>query len=203
MVAADRDGLLPNDPILLQKVCHLDTIPDVKSFIDKGFLDNQISTRKQPKVNQPSTKNQPRLEESRVEEKREEKTEKKADYAATEKVILEWWNGLAEKYSLPKCISFTDKRKAALKERIQDPVFLRGWKEAMKKIPESEFLLGKNDRGWKADMEFFLRPDTVVKILEGKYSGTTTPKEPSFQEKKEQERKAAEDAHYNWAEWKY
>ena len=46
MVAADRDGLIPNDPNLLQKVCHLDTVPDVKSFIDKGFLDNQMSTER-------------------------------------------------------------------------------------------------------------------------------------------------------------
>ena len=30
-------------------------------------------------------------------------------------------------------------------------------------------MIGKNDRGWKADIEFFLRPDSIAKILEGKY----------------------------------
>jgi hypothetical protein len=34
---------------------------------------------------------------------------------------------------------------------------------------ESEFLNGKNDKAWKADFEWIMRPTNFVKILEGKY----------------------------------
>lgn len=35
----------------------------------------------------------------------------------------------------------------------------------------SDFLTGKNDRGWKADIDFILREDKFISILEGKYNG--------------------------------
>jgi hypothetical protein len=34
---------------------------------------------------------------------------------------------------------------------------------------ESEFLNGKNDKVWKADFEWIMRPTNFVKIMEGKY----------------------------------
>jgi hypothetical protein len=39
----------------------------------------------------------------------------------------------------------------------------------MKKILQSDFLCGKNDRGWRADFDFFIKPETHIKIMEGKY----------------------------------
>ena len=36
---------------------------------------------------------------------------------------------------------------------------------------ESDFLKGNNDRGWKANIDFIIRPDKFVAILEGKYGG--------------------------------
>ena len=33
----------------------------------------------------------------------------------------------------------------------------------------SPFCLGAGSRGWKADIDWFLRPDTVTRIMEGKY----------------------------------
>ena len=35
---------------------------------------------------------------------------------------------------------------------------------------ESQFLTGNNDRGWKANIDFILREDKFVSILEGKYN---------------------------------
>ena len=40
----------------------------------------------------------------------------------------------------------------------------------MKQIPDCPFLVGDNDKGWRADLDWFLRPDSVTKILEGKYT---------------------------------
>ena len=43
------------------------------------------------------------------------------------------------------------------------------WLEVVQRIAGSEFCSGKNDRGWKADFDFLLQPDTSFKVLEGKY----------------------------------
>lgn len=37
-------------------------------------------------------------------------------------------------------------------------------------IKKSDFLNGKNDRGWRADLDFILREDKFIAILEGKYN---------------------------------
>ena len=39
----------------------------------------------------------------------------------------------------------------------------------MDRAGPSEFLRGNNDRNWKINLDFFLRPDSVTKILEGNY----------------------------------
>lgn len=39
---------------------------------------------------------------------------------------------------------------------------------------ESEFLNGKNDKAWKADFEWIMRPTNFVKILEGKYKNNSS-----------------------------
>lgn len=43
------------------------------------------------------------------------------------------------------------------------------WIAVVQKIAASSFCRGVNDRGWKADFDFLLRPDTAEKTLEGKY----------------------------------
>ena len=44
------------------------------------------------------------------------------------------------------------------------------------KVQESDFLKGNNDRGWKANIDFILREDKFVSILEGKYNNTRKKK---------------------------
>jgi len=63
----------------------------------------------------------------------------------------------------------TDKRKAALKARWKDPWWRDNWRAAIERGQSSGFLRGANDRNWAIDFEFFLKPDSVAKIVEGKY----------------------------------
>lgn len=42
--------------------------------------------------------------------------------------------------------------------------------EILRLAGESDFLNGKNDRAWKADLEWIMRPTNFIKIMEGKYS---------------------------------
>ena len=71
--------------------------------------------------------------------------------------------------NLPKCLKITEKRKIAinkcLKEKIGEEVF----KEICIKANQSNFLIGENDRNWKADFDFVTRTDKAMQILEGKY----------------------------------
>ena len=71
--------------------------------------------------------------------------------------------------NLPKCLKITEKRKVAinkcLKEKIDEEVF----KEICIKANQSNFLIGENDRNWKADFDFVTRSDKAMQILEGKY----------------------------------
>jgi hypothetical protein len=61
------------------------------------------------------------------------------------------------------------KRRTALRARMRDPTWRDGWREALDRIPKCSFLMGHGSRRWKADLEWFLRPDSVSRILEGKY----------------------------------
>lgn len=56
-----------------------------------------------------------------------------------------------------------------LQARLRDPDWQAHYPAALAKIPLSRFLRGENDRGWVATMDWFLRPDSVTKVLEGVY----------------------------------
>ena len=57
--------------------------------------------------------------------------------------------------------------------RLKDPFFRENWKTAIGMIPNVPFLMGENERGWKADVDWLLKPGTGVKIIEGKYGQKT------------------------------
>lgn len=93
-------------------------------------------------------------------------------------------NNIIDLYSeictnLPSIKKINDKRKTALnkfaKEFTEDEI-----KQIFNLANSSEFLTGKNDRGWKADFDFILKTDKATAILEGKYSNKTCePKQPT------------------------
>ncbi len=87
--------------------------------------------------------------------------------------IFDEWNRTA---TLPKCLLVSDKRKRALVVRCHESFFLANWKAAIAKVAASRFCLGENDRGWRASFDWFITPDVVAKIMEGKYDGNTNNK---------------------------
>ncbi len=91
--------------------------------------------------------------------------------------IQEAWNAEAAKLKLPQCRDMTDKRRAAIRNRWTNEAWRKEWQAALSKIKDRPFLLGS--KGWMADIDWFLRPDSVVKIMEGKYadSGMTATQE--------------------------
>jgi len=67
-------------------------------------------------------------------------------------------------------VRMTTKRQEHLRARQRDEYWRDNWREALEVGGRSSFLKGDNDRGWSINLEFFLKPDTVTNILEGKYN---------------------------------
>lgn len=89
------------------------------------------------------------------------------------------WNRLADPH-LPRWREAQRKRRReaarAIRERsLEGP---GGWEEVIATLNRTPFLLGQNDRGWKASLDWLLKPGIAAKVLEGVYErGTGPPKD--------------------------
>lgn len=54
--------------------------------------------------------------------------------------------------------------------RWADPAWRAQYPAALAAVEHSAFLRGENERGWRPTVDWFLKPDTVTRILEGAYA---------------------------------
>lgn len=80
--------------------------------------------------------------------------------------VFDEWNRLGV---VPKCLVISDKRRRLLGIRLRDTFFSKNWLTALSKIKQSRFCQGEGPRGWTATFDWFIQPDTCLKIIEGKY----------------------------------
>lgn len=85
-------------------------------------------------------------------------------------VAVESYNLMAEQNKLPQIQKLSASRKTKLTARMKDCDGIEGWNEAMKLVSASPFLLGDNNRGWKADFDFIVTESKFIKIMEGGFS---------------------------------
>ncbi len=83
--------------------------------------------------------------------------------------IRNLWNSIAEANGLPTARTITGQRLARLRARVRDHG-LAGVVEAIISVPNAPFLLGANDRGWRADFDFLVQERSFGRILEGFYT---------------------------------
>ena len=88
---------------------------------------------------------------------------------AAEHRAIEAWNVIAARYGLPACRMLTGARRSALAARLRDPDWAANYPAALAGIERSAFLRGGNARDWRASIDWFLRPNSVTRILEGQY----------------------------------
>lgn len=86
--------------------------------------------------------------------------------------LIELWNQIG---GVQPCRYPTPKRIASYQQRAKNDKWMNLVKEALQKVAASAFCRGHNDRGWLADIDWFLKPDTVMKIIEGKYDNHGQP----------------------------
>lgn len=96
------------------------------------------------------------------------------DSSAQAKELIDEYNSICG-WKLPKAIHVTEKRKKAIKARLK--TYSR--EEIIKVFSlanESNFLCGDNDRGWKADIDWLLNENNMIKVLEGRYTNNAKSK---------------------------
>lgn len=73
---------------------------------------------------------------------------------------------------------WTDKREKHLQARWrEDPKRqnLDWWRDYFRIVAASDFLMGQNDRGFTADLEWLVNQANMTKVLEGKYNARASP----------------------------
>ena len=169
---------------------------------------NRETTEKQPKNNQK----QPNVNENENENVNENvndirtlKTSFKVssfganDAPADPKIDFEKikgsWNDEAQKsHSLmPKLRSMQKQRQKQIAARIREygeEVFF----DAMKKAVASDFLNGKNRRGWIASFDWFVKPTNFAKVVDGNYNDSARKVRTEKADQREQQ-EATDQAH--------
>ena len=88
---------------------------------------------------------------------------------ATERKFVESWN-LAEGVVKNRGETLTAGRRAKFRARLRNKTWLADAHDAIAKFPLP--LFAERAEGWKPDMDWILKPDTVYRIIEGKYDWT-------------------------------
>lgn len=108
------------------------------------------------------------LEEEGEEEVDKEKEKKKKDRGFAPKSLFDSFLEINKELPTPEI--YTKERQGKCSVRIRVDGFYDRFCKAVALAQESPFLRGDNDRGWKADFDWFIANETnVAKVLEGKY----------------------------------
>lgn len=118
---------------------------------------------------------------SESESEREREIEKEKEWGIVKGGEIEAINSVLKKFNLPEVKKLTPARKIKLSARVKDcggfAEFLGQMEVA---LAGSSFLRGENDRGWRADFDFFLQESKWIKATEGGFADKTKTNEPDF-----------------------
>ena len=78
---------------------------------------------------------------------------------------------MAAENGLPQVQRITETRHRKLRLRLAECGGIKGWRVALAKVAESEFLKGGGSKGWRADFDFMLKQSSFTRLLEGVYDG--------------------------------
>ena len=137
-------------------------------------------TNDQPTINQRLTTTKESKELIEHEEREEliefkecEEIEKAAPLASPQNLLAtevkNLWNEITFQ-KLPKALKVSEKRRKSINASSKELLkTVDDWHKYFEKIITSKFLCGQSGRGWKADFEWAINKNNVLKVLEGKY----------------------------------
>jgi helix-turn-helix protein len=116
-----------------------------------------------------------------IEEPLEEPKEKGLSNESPKKpdheTAFEMWNEFAQEHSISKAQILTKARISKIKSRLKTCGGLEGWAAAISLVGKSTYLLGSNDRGWTASLDFVLQESSFIKLIEGNYTDRPSAKQ--------------------------
>lgn len=89
--------------------------------------------------------------------------------------IIDLYNGICK--SLPKCIKLSETRKRHIKARLKDGYGEEDFRKVFEKAEASDFLTGKAQK-WKANFDWLINENNLLKVLEGNYDNKTAAGNP-------------------------
>lgn len=187
-VLADDDGPLDADDLAAKTGCPADLFVqafDVLASSRIGWLSVEHSDSTGSTVgacSQTATSTLPDHATVSSQKGMEQKGNKKESHPAGAGPSAEDFDEVVTSWNasgLVRCRKLTDRRRAALRKRLSDADWRDGWREALDRAAQSAFCRGVNDRGWRADIDWFLQPDSVTRLLEGKYDGVGSQRDVS------------------------
>ena len=111
----------------------------------------------------------PKRKEDNIKEKEDKRKE-----------VVDVYNSICT--NLSKIQKLTDKRKKSV-DTFMKEFTIEQFKEICEKTNTTDFLIGKNDRGWKADFDFLMRIDKATAILEEKYNTSNKKTKETFEQR--------------------
>jgi len=85
------------------------------------------------------------------------------------------YNAVALRCGLPQAAKLTKDRQRKIIARLKD-YGLDGWSQALANLEKSAYCQGRNDRGWRADLEFMCQASSFSRLHDGGYgNGAHTP----------------------------
>lgn len=106
-------------------------------------------------------------EQNNTQKEEEEDKANKPEISNKPQQLADRYNAICT--SLPKVVRLTDKRRRAVRLIYSKGYTPEQLDEAFRRAQASSFCTGQNDRHWKADFDWLLNENNLVKVLEGKY----------------------------------
>lgn len=158
--AGQQLNVIHHDADTLKSIMGLKKKPNLALFEELGLIEVFDAS------------NMPATCQHREEKRRERRGEEIRNLQAEDKTLslpnlTKIWN--ENRGPLPEILDTTKKRLALWRSRWAEKPDEAYWVDIIRKITESPFCCGDNDRGWTASVDFMLRPDTHIKVLENKY----------------------------------
>lgn len=93
------------------------------------------------------------------------------DITEVAQVVGSYWNENAKRFQFSAFRKWTPDRLEALRDRVAETDWRQGWRAAIDQIVNriesgDSFRAGGGDKGWKANIDWFLRETTLLKLLE-------------------------------------
>ena len=180
LLASRAEGELPYDSDWISKRINATEKVDLQLLADVGFivldqgeeqsaskpLDQRQRQRQRQKEDTPSPSGNGSDPDSSL-------TDVPASLNHTQdaEVMFNTWNTFVPQ----QATKLTVARRQKLASRFKDQFHGKQseWQAYCERIVASPFLLGENDRGWKAGLDWALEPRNVIKVMEGQYEGGT------------------------------